>query len=985
MTDPVPPIPVAPARRSLWDRVSLVWLVPIAAVAVAGAVAWQTLREKGPLIEIEFEDAAGVVARETELRFRNVTVGTVEYVHFTPDLNRVVVGVRLDAGIAPYVDEDAQFWIVRPEITPQRITGIETVLSGVYIEGSWDSTPEDPQERYAGLDTAPLLEPGQEGLEFTLRSTDGTLTSTMPLIYQGVTVGQVGPPVIGSDGISVSAPAVIYAPYDRLVTEATVFWDASGFSLSVGAAGAEVDFDSLSSLIVGGLAFDTFVSGAAPAKDGDTFEAYLYEDKARDSIYADPNSPTLQLSAVFSGNIAGLAVGAPVELGGLRVGEVTDVDGLIDPGRFGDSDVHLQASFAIQPSRLGLDGEEGRDEILRILQERVQAQGLRARLATGSLFGGLKVELVDLPEAQPAQIDLAALPYPALPVAPSQITDIAGTAEGLLERVDNLPVEQLLDSAISFLDNASVLVGSADTQAIPGEVRSILGDVRGVTSSEEVQQLPAQLADTLGQIDDTVTDIRGILAQVREQDAIGRTLAAVDTINATFAQIDTATEGIPDLVLRLNDVAAKAQNLPVEDLLNQLTGVSADARAILQQPGWQQLPGQIGTLSDNANAAISDARGLLADLNEGDLGTRLASAIESADNAAQAIEASTQRLPEIADRIDALVAKANDLPWTSSSPSSPTSPAAPTRWCPPRAPRPSPATCPPRWPRCRPSCRRPARAASSPTPTPRSNPPAPPPTRSPASWTAPGPSSTRPPPRSAPSTRPRASCARRSGPSRRSRPPPRPSPTSPAPSSATPTPSSSETDMTLRPVALLPLALLAGCGLFGREPLRIAVPPPPTEGRVSIGFASVELLEAELPAYADEDGIYVQGVGGALTQTRGFVWADDPSRAFTLELTRALGELTRARVAPDPWPYDEPAEARVDVRVAEFSPDLTRGEFVIRGQYYVAAFDESGRDTAREFRVTAPLPGEAGPAAIASARSQATAALARQIASDGLS
>jgi uncharacterized protein len=189
--------------------------------------------------------------------------------------------------------------------------------------------------------------------------------------------------------------------------------------------------------------------------------------------------------------------------------------------------------------------------------------------------------------------------------------------------------------------------------------------------------------------------------------------------------------------------------------------------------------------------------------------------------------------------------------------------------------------------------------------------------------------------------------------------------------------------MTLRPVALLALAGLSACGLLSREPLRISVPAPVTEGRVPIGFASVELLEAELPAYADQEDIYVQGVGGALTQTRGAVWADDPSRAFTLELTRALGELTGARVAPDPWPYDETAEARVDVRVAEFSPDLTRGEFVIRGQYYVAAFDESGRDRAREFRATAPLAGT-GPAAIAAARSQATANLARQIASDGL-
>ncbi|HVG48208.1 MAG TPA: hypothetical protein VM899_08765, partial [Rubellimicrobium sp.] len=87
--------------------------------------------------------------------------------------------------------------------------------------------------------------------------------------------------------------------------------------------------------------------------------------------------------------------------------------------------------------------------------------------------------------------------------------------------------------------------------------------------------------------------------------------------------------------------------------------------------------------------------------------------------------------------------------------------------------------------------------------------------------------------------------------------------------------------MTLRPVALLALALLSGCGLLGRAPLRITVPPPAAGERVSIAFASVEVLEAELPAYADAEEIYVQGVGGALTPTRGAIWADDPSRALT--------------------------------------------------------------------------------------------------------
>jgi uncharacterized lipoprotein YmbA len=185
----------------------------------------------------------------------------------------------------------------------------------------------------------------------------------------------------------------------------------------------------------------------------------------------------------------------------------------------------------------------------------------------------------------------------------------------------------------------------------------------------------------------------------------------------------------------------------------------------------------------------------------------------------------------------------------------------------------------------------------------------------------------------------------------------------------------------MRASVLFAALLLAACG---RDPLRIAVPPIAAQDSIAVGFASVEVLEVSLPEYADGDDIFVQGQGGALSAAAGVSWADDPSRALTLELTRLLNDLTPATAAPDPWPFDEPAEARLDIRAEQFAPDLTLGAFVLRGQYFVAALDESGRNRARTFAITAALPPSAGPAAIAYARSQATLALARQIAAEGL-
>ena len=184
---------------------------------------------------------------------------------------------------------------------------------------------------------------------------------------------------------------------------------------------------------------------------------------------------------------------------------------------------------------------------------------------------------------------------------------------------------------------------------------------------------------------------------------------------------------------------------------------------------------------------------------------------------------------------------------------------------------------------------------------------------------------------------------------------------------------------------LLALAVLAPLAACGPGPLRLTVPPAATEARVAIGFATIEVLDVSLPTYAEGEEIYLQGPGGALVQADA-IWADDPARALTLDLARSLGELTDARTAPEPWPFEEPAQAQVDVRVAELVAQVSEGEgrFLMRGQYFVASQDGSGRDRAREFSVSAPLAPGAGPAAIAAARAQATLALAQEIASEGL-
>lgn len=184
---------------------------------------------------------------------------------------------------------------------------------------------------------------------------------------------------------------------------------------------------------------------------------------------------------------------------------------------------------------------------------------------------------------------------------------------------------------------------------------------------------------------------------------------------------------------------------------------------------------------------------------------------------------------------------------------------------------------------------------------------------------------------------------------------------------------------------LLPqlFGLLLALSACGAPAQRYAVPAIVPDASVSIAFRSVEVTELFLPTYASLEEIFIETETGALTSSSTLLWADDPTRASTLELTRSLAAITGAQVASEPWPFDSYADVRVEVRVEEFIASA-QGEFRLSGQYFVATLDGIGRDRAVPFRLSVPLPADADPAAIAAARAAIMADLAEEIARNGL-
>jgi len=598
-----------------------------------------------PVIEISFQSAAGMSPGETVLRYRDVNVGLVEDVAFSDNLDRLLATVRLDKDIASFVDADAQFWIIRPEVTALGVTGLDTVLSGVYIEGAWDGEPDGLVVRHEALGDPPLAAGGQVGLRIVLNASPGAaLSEGAPILYKGIEVGRIGKPGLSDDGVNAQANAIVFEPYDKIITTATRFWDTSGFTFSIGTGGAELDFTSIASLI-GGVAFETIVSGGRPAMDGAVFGPFADEGRARASLFDTSEGTKLNLTVVFRENFSGLAVGAPVELEGVRIGEVSSIRGIVDEDRFGDDAVRLLATLALLPSRLSLDVTEF-DDPLDYFEQRVDA-GLRARLVTATILtGGLKVEMIEVPDAPIELMDLSAEPYPILPSTQSELSDMTATAEGVFQRINALPIEEFLVSAIGFLDAAETLVGGEDARKVPG-------DVRGLVASQELQTLPAEVSALVGELQLAAADIRIVTASLSEADLVARLQGAVDAAAAAATGIETSVAGVPELLTSLTALSDRAASLPLETMITQVSETLASAETLFASEGIQALPGALATTMAEVEAALLELR-------EGGAVRNLNQTLASAETAAAAIETAVAGLPSLAVRIEALVAQAEN-------------------------------------------------------------------------------------------------------------------------------------------------------------------------------------------------------------------------------------------------------------------------------------------------------------------------------------
>lgn len=516
-------IPQAVAEPKRRFSLQLVWLIPIVAAIIGGTLAVRSYLQKGPTISISFKSGDGLEAGKTKIKFKDVEVGLVTEINISKDLKRVIATAELVKGATPYLVEDTHFWVVRPQISGGSVTGLGTLMGGSYISMDVGSSKKTKRE-FQGLEAPPVVTMDEPGSRFKLHSQDlGSLDIGSPLYFRRMKVGQVLSYELDPDGRGVTFKVFVAAPYDKYVTANSRFWHASGIDIAMDANGLKVNTQSLVSIMVGGIAFQTLDDGgkAPPPDPNVAFTLCATREEAMKQM--DAFSTTYRM--VFKESVRGLAVGAPVDFRGVVVGEVTSIQ--VDFDRR-NSEINMVVEARVYPQRLRSRASgpvEGYQTGPRSPLSQMVANGLRAQLKSGNLVTGqLLVTLDFFPSAPRAAINWSSDP-PQFPTTPSSMVELQATLGKVMKKLEKLPldevvgdVRQALQSFDATMKSADQVVKRAGGEVVP-EARATLEEARKTLQTakkvlEDDAPLQQDLRETLRELSRAAQSLRMLTDQL---------------------------------------------------------------------------------------------------------------------------------------------------------------------------------------------------------------------------------------------------------------------------------------------------------------------------------------------------------------------------------------------------------------------------------------------------------------------------------------
>ena len=467
------------------SRFSMVWLIPIVTGLVGIWLIFKTYIEKGTEIQISFNNGYNLEAGKTRIKFKEVNIGLVHAITFSDDYSKVILKATINREATSLLKEDTRFWVVKPQLTIREISNVSTLVSGVYI--ALEPGEGESSNQFSGLETPPGITSDQKGKQITLTTDElGSLDYGSPIYHKGILVGKILGYEASDDQKDILVHGFVENPYGDIIQSNTRFWNVSGFDLVADANGLTLRSESLQSFLLGGVSFDNMTnsSDVLDSMEESIFTLYKNKEIAQEKIF----SLSVPFVFYFAEPVRGLFVGAPVELFGVKIGQVVDIrlEYIAETGEF---QTRVLAEF--EPGRVHMIGN--RDWTERWIKEEIQDlvdQGLRASLSMGNyLTGQLFISLENSPR-EPIRIVSDQKDYAEIPTVYSSLYYLEDVLKRVLYKIDQVSIDRIGQEVLAVLEGMNAFVNNPELPKLVSECKQSLQNLRKILQSFESKADP---------------------------------------------------------------------------------------------------------------------------------------------------------------------------------------------------------------------------------------------------------------------------------------------------------------------------------------------------------------------------------------------------------------------------------------------------------------------------------------------------------------
>ncbi|HEY9190264.1 MAG TPA: MlaD family protein [Sulfurovum sp.] len=506
-------------ESSKFNLITSIWIVPFIALIIAGWLAYQYFSELGPEIKIVFPENQGLIAGQSQIKYRNVPIGTVKKIVLQKDGEGVTVIARMEKSATRYLNSNARFWIVKPEVGISGVSGLETLISGTYID-MYSEKGGESKKTFPGLTQPYRYTEEGEYFQLSAPSSYGVKQGT-PVYFKNIEAGQVEHVNISIDGQSVEFVVFVNKLYVPYVHRSSKFWVKSAVEVSFVHGRLDVSVAPVTHLVQGGIEFSSTgenVSDRVP----DKFVFHLHKNAtlAEGQVIGKGGDFITTFEILTEDSIAKLKKDALVQYEGYEVGRVKEI------ALSYNKDTHKilgQVLVDIDLSSFALK----EDDMTRCSNKFTQAleEGLSAKISsTDPLTGTLFVDLVFDRNTTGRSIQQGEK-YVRIPSLPNDARGLVEGVEALLASLNEVvddnaePLQKIVSELQQTVHHLNAMTGTSAFKTMPDELNRTMKELNGtLKTAQKVLKgydsdslLTHQVSQTLKEVTETSQEMQEFL------------------------------------------------------------------------------------------------------------------------------------------------------------------------------------------------------------------------------------------------------------------------------------------------------------------------------------------------------------------------------------------------------------------------------------------------------------------------------------------